>query len=279
MKFIKELVDDIRNGENLDVYVGIVICVAVVVIDLMGIVKQSIVMAAVLLTLSLLSFGALSTRKVLANLDSTIKKLDKKRDASSFLHSRNESEIPFSDLVRTAHNIYIVGPTMINIFSQWSSFMHTEKLNQHGANIRVTLLDPDSQALTVACQNLNEQPENTRTDIARTLSHIKSWIEKGVESGSVEVRLIDTYLGFKMTLIDPEEAQGKIIVEFIGYKSELYARPHIVLNRADDGHWYEYYWQQYVSVWKAGNTVLSSKQKQDQSISPLISRPHQNQKA
>lgn len=51
MKIIQEFIADVKNGENIDVYLTVLVCTVIVVLDLVGIVQPSIVTAAILLTL------------------------------------------------------------------------------------------------------------------------------------------------------------------------------------------------------------------------------------
>jgi hypothetical protein len=43
MKIIQEFIADVKNGENIDVYLTVLVCTVIVVLDLVGIVQPSIV--------------------------------------------------------------------------------------------------------------------------------------------------------------------------------------------------------------------------------------------
>lgn len=75
MKFLNEFLKDVRNGENIDVYFTLLVCIVVVALDVFGIVEFTVVTAAILLTLGLLSFGTLATRKTLEGLNNSLQKL------------------------------------------------------------------------------------------------------------------------------------------------------------------------------------------------------------
>lgn len=75
MNIVKEFITDIKTGENIDVYLTVLTCTVIVVLDLIGIVQPSIVTAAILLTLGLLSFSALATRKTLSEFRDSIQRL------------------------------------------------------------------------------------------------------------------------------------------------------------------------------------------------------------
>ena len=75
MKVVQEFITDIRNGENIDVYLTVLVCTVIVVLDVVGVAQPSIVTAAILLTLGLLSLSTLSTRKALGEFRDSIQRL------------------------------------------------------------------------------------------------------------------------------------------------------------------------------------------------------------
>lgn len=249
MRFLNTVIADIQSGENIDVYLTILICAVVVIVDLFGVVQPGIITAVILLTLSLLSFGALTTRKTLGELNTTIQRIEDGQGAEAFFKDRN-AYAPLPETTALARQIYFAGPTLINLFSQWAGYFQFEKLNKQGATIQAILLDPDSPAIASAAKCINEPPENVRKDIERTLSYIEIMVKDEDRAGSIEARLMSAYPNFGMVLIDPDEPNGRMFVEFTGYCTRIHTRPHIELTRQRDGVWYEYFLQQYRKLWE-----------------------------
>lgn len=75
MKIIQEFIADIKNGENIDVYLTVLVCTVVVILDLIGVVQLSIITSAILLTLALLLVSILSIRKSLDKFENAIERL------------------------------------------------------------------------------------------------------------------------------------------------------------------------------------------------------------
>lgn len=257
MKILTSILTDIKNGDNIDVYFAVLACFVIAGLDVFGIIQPEIITAATLLALGAILFGALATRKTLENLSVITQRLEGGRGAESFLKDRN-SYVPLPEITKTARNIYLCGPTLINLFSQWSAYLQSEKLDNHGTTIQVILPNPNSSIKALA-KWINEPPENTQRDIERTLSYIELIVKNGIKAGSIEARLIDFFPNFSMVLIDPDEPHGKIFVEFIGYGTKLHSRPHLELTKQRDGQWYEYFFQQYHNLWKDSQTKINNK--------------------
>ena len=78
MKLITAIFNDIKKGENLEVYLVILISLIVLLMDVFGSVKFDSLTNVILAVLALLSLGTLSTRGTLVSLRNSIGELDKK---------------------------------------------------------------------------------------------------------------------------------------------------------------------------------------------------------
>lgn len=218
---------------------------------------QTVMLAAIAVTLGLLAYGIVRDRVAREELLSTVKQLQKPR-VGEILKVRN-AYTPLSDTISQATSICFVGPSLINIFSQWVGYLHHTKLNDHGAKIQALLLDPNSSALDSAAQCMNETSEDIRRDIERSINRIEALLkDNGVKKGSIELRLMSASPNLSMVLIDPDKENGRLFVEFIGYHSRLHTRPHLELTRKHDQEWYEYFLKQYQDLWDDSKSHLSS---------------------
>lgn len=178
--------------------------------------------------------------------------------ASDYLRDRNDFE-SFPESIASAKKIFFMGPTLVNIFSQWHSFLYHEKLNKQGALIQAVFLDPDSHSIESAALYAQEFPEDFKRDIERSFSYINLMLSQGLQNGSIEARTNSIYPNISMVLIDPEEPYGRISVEFKGYGNPLHSQPHIELIRKRDGAWFEYFFDQYKFMWRDSQPKYNSK--------------------
>lgn len=65
-----------------------------------------------------------------------------------------------------------------------------------------------------------------------------------------------------MVLLDPTEQNGRIVVEYIGYRSRLDDRPHIELDPTKDRQWFDYYLNQFEQLWKAATAYTFEEPRQ-----------------
>ena len=263
MNWIQEIWADIKSGENLDIYITIPLAVVVAIWGILGLPQTTtpIVSAATLGALAVVLGGILQNRKSNHDLQALIANLREAQTGeikgSDYLRSRNEYA-SLSDSVATAKHIYFMAPTLVNIFAQWHSYLHDEKLNKDGAVIQAIFFDPDSASIESAAKCVREPADNVRRDVERGLSYIKLIIDKGVKNGSIEARTNVVFANFSMVLIDPDEAHARIFVEFKGYGKPFHSRPHIELTRKRDGEWYEHFLDQYNLMWRDSQPKYNS---------------------
>ncbi len=256
MEFAKNFITDLRKLENIDVYIAAFASISVLVLQLLAElhfieeIRLEIVTSVILLSLAALLLGTLTTRRVLQKLNITVQKLESEKGVGDFLKDRN-SYLPLSESLATARQIYLLGSSLVNVFSRYGSYLHDEKLNKQGANIQILIVDPQSEAVNSVAECVGNTYEETCRDIESSLSRIRR-IQDTLEAGSIELRLMPVTPNYGMSLIDPDKPHGKIMVEFIGYRSSLHKRPHIELTK-HDGEWYEYFYQQYRKLWEASS--------------------------
>jgi hypothetical protein len=249
MKYMREIFQDIRRGENVDVYLTILVAFVIIILDTLGI-DDNVLIPAVLLVLGLLAFSTLATRKTLESLGGAIQGIKKQVSAKSILKSRDDYP-PFQVMLEKAHTICFVGISSINIVSQWGAFLYQEKISKQMANVQFLLLNPDSPDTTLSAKTVRAKTEDVRADIVRALSILETMNSNQTGGGGkLDVKLSQYAPKFSMILLDPLEKTGKIYVEFIGYAiSPIHRRPHIEINKAEDGDWYDYFLYQYQQIW------------------------------
>jgi len=245
---------------NLDTSLAVILSIVAAIYGVFG-GSTTVLLSAIASTLGLLAYGIIRDRTARDELLAEVRRFQQRPSAELFFKDRSAYG-PLQETLSSARHICFLGPSVVTIFSQCTGYLIGEKLNRHGATIQVLLLDPDSPAVDWTAAWITELiPENLCRDIERTLSYVEWMIAYGIKAGSIEVRLMRVIPNYSMVLIDPAEPNGRMFVEFIGYRSELTARPHIELQRKRDGEWYKYYYQQYCRLWEESQTRLTSQLK------------------
>lgn len=237
---------------NLDAVLAIVMSAAAATLGVFG-GSQGFLLSAIAGVLGLLAYGFIRDRSAREELLGCVHDLQRRPAAADVLKDRHAFGA-FPDAVATAQHVCLVGPSLVNIFSQWAGYLLSTKLNEHGAQIDALVLDPTSPALESIAQCLLEPPDGLRKDIDVTLQRVKGMVGGeyggGVTKGLLNLRLLRSYPNYSMVVIDGDKANGRIVVEFIGYQSRLHARPHVELTRERDRVWFDHYLAEYRALWR-----------------------------
>jgi hypothetical protein len=253
VKFFREIIKDMRNGENIEIYITEIICLVVVVLGFCDKVPSSIVTAVILFAIGVLLYDVPANKSLFRKLYKFLQDTEARWEAKAYFKDRSEYDNSFEATISNAEEVYFLGPSLMSVWSR-SQYIREEKLTKQGANIRILVLDPESSAIESSAKCMNEKPENLKSDINRTISCVKQW--KTVINGSFELREMVANPNYSMVLLDPDKPNGKIFVEFIGYDSRLDLRPHIELTRQHDYKWYSYFREQYDKLRKDSLPVI-----------------------
>lgn len=171
-----------------------------------------------------------------------------------FLRSRSDF-IPFSQRVEGARKIYILGISCEAMITYQSSIL-IDKLKD-SCEVRFILLDPQSKAVEARSVGLFSatKPEILRNDINRTLEQLCE-LKKQKNKGSLKIRLTNYIPSYGIVIIDPDKNKGLIIVELYPFLTRYCDRPHFELKKTD-GKWYDYFLNQYNSLWDASSDYLN----------------------
>ncbi|MBU7011697.1 MAG: hypothetical protein HXS46_13500 [Theionarchaea archaeon] len=226
--------------ENIDACTAILVSVIVAFFSIWKRTPDLYVSGAILAVLAVLSFAILKTRKV-------IRALEYAKGAGVFLKDRSDLS-SLKQRIASAHDIWFCGISLINVMSQLEEDFKV-KLRDEGVNIRLLVIDPKSPAARLAADCTCDTLKGIRSDISRSILRASNIVKNGVGNGTIELRCMKVAPGYSMVLTDPKKYKGRILVEFIGYKSHTRDRPHIELTRQRDCPWYEYFLKQYETLW------------------------------
>lgn len=241
---------------NLDTLVAIAICVLVAILGIFGS-GQSVVLPAVAGVLGLLAYGLIRDRIAREDLLKEIRQFKSPFNAGEILKDR-KSYCPLTETIDSAQLICFVGPSLVNIFSQYAGYLQHTKLTKHGAALQAIILDPNCSAIESTAVCMSDRIDNLRQDIENTVLRVRTMLQDGIGMGSIELRLMQVNPNYSLVLVDPYKSCGKLFIEFIGYHSRLHTRPHIELTRQHDKEWFEYFVSQYDELWQNSGVHLAS---------------------
>jgi hypothetical protein len=242
---------------NLDTFTAIILSLVAGVYGIFG-GKQTVVLSAIAGTLAVLSYSLIIDRMARSELLKEVQRVSQKPSVDALLQDRT-SYTPLLQTISNSKHVYFLGPSLINVFRQSFTYLLDEKLKRQGSTIHVLLLDPESPATAPAAECIAEAiPERVYEDIRSTLRYIEWILTQDIRPGIIEARGMSVNPNYSMVLLDPDEPNGKIIIEIIGYKTIIDERPHIELIKSRDSKWYNFFYSQYRKLWDDSRVLLRS---------------------
>jgi hypothetical protein len=255
LRFLEKILQDIRKGRNLEVFLTLVVVLVLLFLDVFGVVSTEVVAAGTLATLALLCYSTLTNREQMQRLMDTAiatqaiierKASDKLRVDELFWKEKRLLE----EELAQARFIGIVGVTLGGTVRIYRGTF--EERLASGAHIRFILIDPASEATRHA--KLRSQAMVRDSSYAEfvqaTIELICILVDLTGPHGTVELGLLPYAPSFGMVLIDPDEDLGRIIVEIYQHKS-LALNPTFELDPERDPRWYKFFHEQFDLLWES----------------------------
>lgn len=243
---------------NLDSALAIIISIIAAILGVFNN-DQAPLLSAISGALGLIALGMIKDRNARDELLKQVQQLKAPPSVDTVFLDRSRY-IPFKELTASAKKIYLVGPSLVSLFNDNKLYFQDVKLKEHKATIQAIIMDPQSPAIKSAENCVNQPPDTIKAEIKMTIKNVHSILDNlvGTTNGKLELKTLPTYLNFSMVLIDPDMPNGKIIIEFIGYRTGLHNIPHIELTPFKDKDWYQFFLQQYNNIYTDSKICLTN---------------------
>ncbi|MGB0387016.1 MAG: hypothetical protein ACPGWR_19545 [Ardenticatenaceae bacterium] len=243
MKLFYKILEDIRNGENLDVYVTIFLAIVIATLDILDLTSDDFIAPLILATLAVLAFSSLYTRQ---QNEEIINKLDLPY-GNLFLDKWPDH---FQSNLKLAQSVLIVGVSLNRTIDTYYKIFE-EKIKQ-GDQIKILLVRPGGVSVKLAASQMSA-PNHER--------HINQRIQESLqilcnlykyESSKFEIRVIDRNLSYYATLLNHDTTNtGMIYMQLYSYKPIDPGFPKHVFYQ-DDGAPYAHFSQEIMGLWNDG---------------------------
>jgi hypothetical protein len=248
-KYLLRIWDEIKSGQNIDVYLTIIICFALLVFDIFGIASQNVVSSGILATLLLITLNSLNTRQVNNELQQALKEINVSKTSMSFFHEWDD--VNFSQKMAVAKDISVMAVSPYEFVNYNSERLRA--LARQGAILRFAMINPDGEAIKMTSlifHGAAKQTQYITTQVRMTLQKIQ---EIALESNqnNVQVKLIDNIPPSVMTMINSQGNDGTIFVTLNGIDCPTSSRPSFSLLKSSDGKWFEFYENGFENLWNS----------------------------
>lgn len=242
IRILERIWNDIRKGENIDLYVTIVVAIALATLNLLGTAIQSYIAPVTLAVLALLAITSLGNRH-------RIEELLRKQSISLDNFYMKEYPSNYQENLVAARELWILGVTLHRTIQENYAVME-QKLVQ-GHHIKVLLIHPEGPGIEMAVQRnytlreVGPQSSDTRVTLQLLCRLVNSAPDR------IEVRTIQFPLAYGATVINPNAATGVLYLEHYCFRSSPESWPRLVLQ-ASDGQWYDFFLREIEALWAAG---------------------------
>lgn len=238
MILLKRIWQDIRRGENIDLFVTVIVAIGLAVLNLLGLAPASLIGPLTLTVLGLLAVATLGNRY---KLEESLAQLNQNHTE---LFQETQPVGLESDL-QQARELWLVGVTLSRTLNTYYNLLESKLARGH--TLRVLLVHPDGHGAEMLA--LREYKRHSVTRI-RHLIHNSLEDLCGLQQhfSNLEVRVIDYPLGFGGVLVNPETPNGRLYLEHYPFKVPGGSLPKFTLT-VGDGRWYQLFKQEVETIW------------------------------
>jgi hypothetical protein len=222
---------DLRDGRNREAYTIFMLGIVLTGLGVAGSIGQQYLLSGLLLAVTYLVFRSTVEPGGRFGLADVL------RDRESF--------VPFPELLRGASELWVYGPSAVNILAHAADIR--QQLLAKGGSVRVIVQDPQARAIEDVRAQLDDN-----LDFSRTLESSLATLDRLGAHGDLEYRLLPFSPGFSIVVVDAHKPSGFLILELHGFMDDNVAgRMHLRIPRAESLHWFGYWADRFQAMWEA----------------------------
>jgi hypothetical protein len=243
MKILERIWNDIRRGENIDLYTTVAIALGLVILNVFGVASPPLTSSLTLAVLGLLALSNLGNRHSIEKLS---EKLSQSTDMPFFIEEFSPN---LKTDIENASELWLVGVTQTQAIRE--NYPRIEQLLRRGGTVKVLLVHPEGPALEMAASRRYVQldAEKTRNEI---LGSLQAYCKlRQISSDRIEIRTIQNPLGHGIIAVNPHAVSGTLYIAYYPFRMAGGSRPKFIL-RTKDGNWYDLYRNELRMLWDNG---------------------------
>jgi hypothetical protein len=240
LSLLKNVWQDIKQGENIDLYLTVLLALTLTVLNLFG-VAQALAMPVLMAVVALLAISLLVNRR---RVEIVIEKLSQSYD--DILLEKIPST--FERDMRDAKQVWLIGVVLARTVETHYALIQ-EKLTK-GDSVKVLIVNPHGAANEMVGNRTfrNMSAEESTKRILLSLANLCAL--KKVAPQHLEIRVIDYPLSLGFLAFDLAAQNGVIYAEHYSYK--MGEDLPIMVFRPDNRRWYGFFREQISVLWDNG---------------------------
>lgn len=242
MKTLQRLWTDVRKGENIDLYLTIIVAIGIALLNIVGVASQAVLAPITLAVLGLLAITSLGNRYRVERL---YESLSSQQDSFFLETFPSKLQADFE----TATELWLVGVSLSRTVK--TNYHLIERKLQQGHKVRVLLVHPEGVGIEMATsRNYTRRDVLIKSnDVLSTLKYLSDL--KQVAPDCLEFRTIQNLLDYGAIAVNPNSINGIFYLENYPFRVVSDSLPKFVLG-VKDGRWYEMYKQEMEHLWNEG---------------------------
>lgn len=230
MKLRKIIWQDIRRGENIDLYITAIVSIALAFLNVTGVVQTASVAPLVLAVLALISITILGNRH-------RLEQLLERTSISSQKELYEDFPSEFNADLEKAREVWLVGIHQNDFMVRFYS-LFKEKLKR-GDRLKVLLVEPNGAASKMTAMRFPGKVAENQEQL-RIQSSLSSLCDlKNVAPDRLEIRVIDFLFAYGGFILDPDHSGGIAYIQRYTFRTQGGARKPKFVYRRDDRRWYD----------------------------------------
>lgn len=259
LKYVKLVYKELKNGENLDLYITITLSIVVAILSIIGATEFKILSAAILAVLGLLANSLLSSRRAMSDMQSAANELETeiKSLKSNIFASDSSSTFTFqkdfpdfSKDFQSAKRISVLGASLHSTTIRYYS--DYEKALQRGASLRILVCEPSSTLLeiqvfrTYAIRDVKLLKRSIKDHIS-----LMQKLQSSLPNSKCESKTISLIISSGLVIVENDDGTAKIFVKLMPFRTPGSDYPVFELNNKKNQEWFDFFYNQFEMLWGA----------------------------
>lgn len=259
---INVIVNEIRQGENIDLYVTILLALVVAILGIFQVAKFDVVAGAILATLALLASAMLSSRRAtrdmkLANnkLQETMDDLKLQLEQPAYISDLILQGYPdFASQLQSAKRVSVLGAVLSSTVSRYNS--EFVRILNRGGTLRFVLSEPTPEvfAMQSVRSSLVDDYNFMMNASQNAMKTILTLAEKN-SLGLVELQTIPYLNPYNLIIIESADGIAKIYVRLMAFQTSASEQPVLEFDKKNDTDWYRFFEDQFEKIWSSSNQL------------------------
>lgn len=162
------------------------------------------------------------------------------------ISNRSGFKRTFMERIRKANSVSMLGINLNSLISPHTHFIEGKAKND--CRFKFIMVDYQFfESMGAIAYTTWPGGTNSQKDLGQSVDKVTRL--NSSKNNNIQLRFISVPPPYSMLLIDPETDHGEIQIELYTYQRDTYERPHFILTRKENPHWYDFFLHEFNIAW------------------------------